>query len=234
LIRYIQRRSLQEKYNAEKKIAELQLLLLRNQIYPHFTFNAINAISSSILQNKPVEANENILRLSRLMRSCVEYSDQLSRTIAEELEFVKNYLDLMKNRMDTRFEYKIEISDDVEFNWLIPKMITQIYVENAVKHGLNPMDEEGHLWIRVNKVGRRLQIEIEDNGVGRNQASVNGSTGTGKGLKIMEQFCETFNRFNQHKIRVKIIDLVDNSKHPTGTKVSLSIPIGLKYNFYEK
>ena len=234
LIRFIQRKALEEKYQAEKKISALQLLLLKNQIDPHFTFNAINAISASVLQGKPEEANNNIIRLSKLMRSSVEHGDRLSRTLSEELEFVKNYLDLLKSRMNPSFDYHIEIAEDVDLNCQVPKMITQIYVENAVKHGLRPLTGGGHLWIRVKKSDKNIRIEIEDNGVGRKKARSNGSSGTGKGMQIMDQFVETFNRYNTYKIRMEIIDKEDENYNSPGTKIILSIPTGMKYSLYEK
>ncbi len=234
LVQYLQRVSMRQKFKAEKKIAEMQLLLLRNQIDPHFTFNAINAISASVLQNNPEEANDNILRLARLMRSCVEQADQLSRSLSLELEFVKNYLDLLKSRMDHSFAYVIEIADDVDLNMQVPKMILQIYVENAIKHGIRPLKGGGQIWIRVKHTGQYLNIEIEDNGIGRVKARENGSRGTGKGMQIMEQFFVTFNKYNHQKISLEIKDLMDENQQACGTTIVLNIPAGMKYNFYEK
>jgi LytS/YehU family sensor histidine kinase len=234
LVQYLQRVSMRQKFEAEKKIAEMQLLLLRNQIDSHFTFNAINAISASVLRNKPEEANDNIIRLSRLMRSCVEQADHLSRSLSLELEFVKNYLDLLKSRMDKAFEYVIEIDDDVDLDIQVPKMILQIYVENAVRHGIRPLDKGGCLWIRVKQAAQYLNIEIEDNGIGRRKARENGSSGTGKGMQIMEQFFVTFNKYNHQKISIEIRDLINENQQACGTKIVLKIPAGMKYSFYEK
>jgi LytS/YehU family sensor histidine kinase len=232
LIRYLQRRTLRQMVNAEKKIAEMQLLLLRNQLDPHFTFNVINSISASILQSKPEEANRNLLTLSRLMRSGVMHSDNLSRSLAEELEFLHNYLDLMKARTDAGFEYRIEIADTVDLQLHVPRMITQIYAENAIKHGLRPLPSGGILVIRVSCDGKNIRLEIEDNGVGRHKAKANGSHGTGKGMTIMDQSIIIFNKFNQKKIRLDIADLEDGQGLSRGTLVTVVIPVGMKYRFY--
>jgi len=232
LIRYLQHRTLQQMVNAEKKIAEMQLLLLSNQLDPHFTFNAINSISASILQSKPEEANRNLLTLSRLMRSGVMHSDKLSRSLAEELEFLQNYLDLMKTRADQGFSYHLDLDDKIDLQWQVPRMITQIYAENAIKHGLRPLPGGGVLTIRVTAEGKNIRIAIEDNGVGRKNAKANGSYGTGKGMAIMDQSIIIFNKFNQKKIRLDITDLEDGQGKSRGTLVLIVVPVGMKYRFY--
>jgi LytS/YehU family sensor histidine kinase len=90
------------------------------------------------LLSKPEEANRNLLTLARLMRSCVVQPDKLSRSLTEELDFLQNYPDLMKARSEQWFEYHIEIEDTVDLQWQVPRMVTQIYVENAINHGLKP------------------------------------------------------------------------------------------------
>ena len=234
LIRYLQRRTLRQRYDAEKKIAEMQLLLIGNQLDPHFTFNAINSISASILGEKPEVANKNLLSLSRLMRSSVLQSDKLSRSLAEELDFLQNYIALIHNRMNGSFQYKIDLGGDVDLTWQVPKMITQIFVENAIKHGLKPINDGGLLLIRINNEGGNILLEIEDNGVGRRESHGKGDKGTGKGMSMIDQTIRIINKFNQKKIRLTITDLEDELGHPRGTLVGIVIPQGMNYRFYEK
>jgi len=233
-IRYLQRHALRQQYDAEKKIAEMQLLLLGNQLDPHFTFNVINAISASILHEKPDIANSNLLSLSRLMRSTVMQSDKLSRTIAEELDFLQNYISLIHHRMNGSFQFRIDLSEDVNLEWQVPKMITQIFVENAIKHGLKPLNQGGLLIIRINHNGNEILLEIEDNGIGRKMSQINGERGTGKGMSRIDQLIAIINKFNQKKIRLSITDLEDEQGQPRGTLVHLSIPAGMNYRFYDK
>ena len=234
LIRYLQRHTLRQRYDAEKKIAEMQLLLLGNQLDPHFTFNAINSISASILGEKPEVANKNLLSLSRLMRSSVLQSDKLSRSLAEELDFLQNYISLIHSRMNGGFQYRIDLGKDVSLECQVPKMIAQIFVENAIKHGLKPMKEGGLLIIRINHEGGNILLEIEDNGVGRITSRLNGEKGTSKGMSIIEHTIMIINKFNQKKIRLTIIDLEDEQGHSRGTLVRIVIPVGMNYRFYEK
>jgi two-component sensor histidine kinase len=234
VIRYLQRHALRQRYDAEKKIAEMQLLLLGNQMDPHFTFNVINAISASILQEKPEVANSNLLSLSRLMRSSVLQSDKLSRSLAEELDFLENYISLIHCRMNGSFQFKFDLSENVNLEWQVPKMITQIFVENAIKHGLKPLSKGGLLIIRIQRDGDNIILEIEDNGVGRKETITNGESGTGKGMSMIYQLITIINKFNQKKIRLTITDLEDEQGKSYGTLVHLAIPVGMNYWFYKK
>ena len=234
VIRFLQRHALRQRYDAEKKIAEMQLLLIGNQLDPHFTFNVINAISASILLEKPEVANSNLLSLSRLMRSSVLQSDKLSRTLAEELDFLQHYISLIHSRMNGSFHFQFDLSEDVNLEWQVPKMITQIFVENAIKHGLKPLNNGGLLIIRIHREGDNLILEIEDNGVGRKEAVKIGEKGTGKGMTMIDQLITIINKFNQKKIRLTITDLEDEQGQPRGTLVRLSIPSEMNYRFYEK
>jgi two-component sensor histidine kinase len=234
VIRYLQKRVLRQRYDAEKQIAGMQLLLLGNQLDPHFTFNAINSISASLLQDKPEVANNNLLALSHLMRSSVLQSDKLSRTLAEEIDFLQNYLTLLHSRMSGSFQFRIDLGQNVDLECQVPKMITQLFVENAIKHGLKPLNGGGMLIIRVDHENNVVIIEVEDNGIGRKQAGMTGEKGTGKGMEMMYQTIRIINRFNRKKIRLTITDLKDGQLHPSGTLIRITIPAGMKYRFFEK
>jgi hypothetical protein len=232
-IRYLQRKSLTQRYLAEKEVASLQLMLLNNQLDPHFTFNAINSISASILRERPAEANQNLLNLSKLMRSCVSQSNRLSRSLAEELEFLQHYIDLLRGRMERPFEYKLAIAPEVDLQWQVPRMVTQIYAENAIKHGLKPLTHGGVLTVRATSEKRNLLLAIEDNGVGRRSAAGNGSSGTGKGMAIIQEAIAIINKFNRQQITVVIHDLTDEKGQSSGTRITLTIPAEMNYSFYE-
>jgi len=231
LVQYLQRRRTRQLVDARQKISEMQLLLLNDQLDPHFTFNAINSISASIMDEKPEEANRNLLSLSRLMRSFVQHHDKLSRTLAEELDFLQNYLVLMHTRLNTVFTCQIDIGDEVDLNVQVPRMITQIFVENAIKHGLKPLKEGGELKVIVHQQGNQVMIDITDNGIGRKEAGKRGEHGAGKGMIFIDQSIKIINNFNQKKIRYQVTDLADEHSNSTGTLVSITIPIGMNYRF---
>jgi len=231
---YIQRRLLKQRYDAEKQIAGLQLMLLKNQMDPHFTYNAINAVTSLLMQSRNEEANQKLVSLSKLMRSGVEHAGRLARPLGEELSFVNNYVDLVRHRLNEDFRYTITVAPEVDLSWQVPRMVTQIYVENSIKHGLIPLETDGKLDLRVFTDKRSIVIEIEDNGIGRQRAAINGTGGTGKGMAVMEQFYALFNRFNKEKITCTITDLYHDDRQPAGTLVRITIPQDFRYSFYGK
>ena len=223
LIMKIQRSQLEKRFNTEKKVTELQMKLVRNQLDPHFTYNTINAIGASVLEDKPKEAYKNILLLAKLMRFGVEHSDKLSRTLKEEVEFVRSYLDLMKDRVVSGFEYSVNLDPAVNLSTPVPKMILQIYVENAIKHGIRHLESGGEIKISASRHEETLQLVIEDNGVGRKIASSKGSDGTGMGSGIMDQYYDLYFKVTNVKVVAEVVDLTHPDGQPSGTKVVINI-----------
>lgn len=229
---YLQRRVIRQRLQAERKLSALQLHMTRNQLDPHFTFNALNAISASILNKKPGEAHRDLIALSRLMLSSIAQSGSLSRTITEEVGFLRDYLDLMKSLTEGAFEFEIRIDPAIDLSWQVPRMVIHTYAENALKHGLMPKNEGGALIIGITpRTHGCYVISIEDNGIGRAAAAKSGANGAGQGTQIMEQFYGILNRYNKEKITCEIIDMVDPSGYPCGTRVEISIPGGMRYEF---
>ncbi|HPS61651.1 MAG TPA: histidine kinase [Bacteroidales bacterium] len=224
--------SLRKRVEAERKIAEMQLLLLGNQLDPHFTFNAINSISASILHQDSSVANRNLLSLSRLMRANVMQSDRIDRSLAEELDFLQNYISLIHSRMESCFRYRIDLEEGVNLSIRVPKMMTQIFVENAIKHGLKPNLAPGVLTVRIRNMEHGVVIEVEDNGVGRNNTTDEESKGTGKGMAIVTQTIGVLNRYNTQQIRLEVTDGRNDQGAPCGTIVRLSVPDRIRYRFY--
>jgi hypothetical protein len=228
------RKSMQEKLESEKKIAELQLLSIRNQIDPHFTFNAMNSIASVILKDDKEKAYSFFVKLSNLIRQVLTSGDKVTRTLAEELVFVQNYLEIEKLRFRDSFQFRINIVQPVNLNQEVPKMVIQTYAENALKHGLlNKKDGAGELLITIGEEGNMLHIEIEDNGIGREQARLMGEKSTGKGMMILNFYYEFFDKYNDQKIQHMVTDLYTEVNEPAGTRVTVLIPTGFKFKMTE-
>ena len=230
LIRLLQHIQLKRRYETEKKLTAFQLSSIKSQMDPHFIYNIINTIGSSIYKENRDEAYKSVVNFSTMVRTLLASSDQLSRPLSEELEFTRSYLELQKARFRDKFNYSIEMSSDIDSDTELPKMIIQTHAENAIKHGLIPKESSGTLHINIFPVKDYLTIEIEDNGVGRKHARLKGTTSTGKGIHIMEQFFEMYNRYNKPPIRQEIIDLYDTQKNPAGTKVVISVPLNYNRN----
>ncbi len=214
----------QEHLETEKRMVELRLLNLQNQIEPHFTFNALNSIASIILKEDKNLAYSYFVKFSKLIRRTMSSSESLVRSIDDEIAFVKDYLDINRLRFEYSFEYTVFIDPEIELSDLIPNMTIQTFVENAIKHGLADLAGNGKLKIEVLKNNGNLHISVEDNGVGREKARQTAHLSTGKGLKILTGYFDYFNSFNKQKINWKIIDLYKSDGTAAGTRVEVNIP----------
>ncbi len=222
----IQAINLSRKKKVESRINELQLKSTLSQLDPHFAFNVINTISTSILKDKKEKANDYLVGFSRLLRTSLEYSDKISWPVEKEIKFVRDYLNLQKARFDKVFQYKLDIDETVNQSVQIPKMIVQGYVENAIKHGLRPKGADGLLTIKVQQNNRSILIVIEDNGIGRAESLKSKRTsGTGKGLKLNSELIDLHNKLMNTSIRVHVDDLTGPDNRPLGTRVSVDIPV---------
>lgn len=207
----------------EKKITDLQLQIVRNQLDPHFSMNAINSIIAGIGNENREESREHLMHYAHMHRSLVLSSDQIVRSLRDELDFTANYLALEKYRFKDRFNYEISVKPDVNREIQIPKMLLQIHVENAVKHGLTAKQSGGMVTVRCVKENSNLLIEVEDNGVGRQFAKANSEQSTGKGQKVMDEYIMLYNKYNKEKITCEIMDLFDTENNPAGTLVKIQI-----------
>ncbi|MFO7668154.1 MAG: histidine kinase [Bacteroidales bacterium] len=223
IIMNLQKKTLMRKYETEKQISELQLSLLRNQLDPHFMLNAINSVIYSVKHNQSEKAAENLHRFANLYRSLLLSGSSTRRTLMEEIKFTEDYLMLEKMRFKDRFDFEISISNEVEPELLVPKMLIQVYTENAVKHGLNTIKGNGRISISVYRENEYLVIKVEDNGVGRVYSANHNSGSTGKGLMLMEEYFRVFSQhFNQH-ISAQIDDLLHENGSAIGTLVIIRI-----------
>lgn len=224
LIRRIQKNQLEKQYAIKQQVVELQLKTIKNQMDPHFTFNVLNSIASAIYENNKDVAYDYFTKLSRLVRRILDDSEKISRTLEEEINFVKDYLDVEKIRYGDKLSYNINLADEVNLNWKVPKMLIQIYVENAVKHGIRYKKDAGYLEIIIDSDDKYLHLEITDNGIGRQKASELGSKSTGKGKLIIQQYYEYFSKKSKNKILQNTYDLKDKDGNSIGTKVVLKVP----------
>ena len=225
------RKKLEASLRLEKQFTELQLKTIKNQMDPHFTFNAINSLGSLIFREKKEKAYDYLVNFSNLIRTTVESSDKVSRSLKEEIKFVENYMEMQNFRFKDKIEFNIEIDDQIDMEMQVPRMVIQIHVENALKHGLAPCDYKGKLDVRALKNSGDVIIEIIDNGVGREKAKELNKNSTKKGLQITDQYYSLINKFNKNKITQEITDLCDGSGETAGTKVSIHIPLDINYEF---
>lgn len=212
-----------------KEMARLQLNALKKLIDPHFTFNAINSIAAMVYREQRDDAYQYFTKFSRLIRLGFETSDEVIRSIREELDFVTSYLELEKLRFRERFNYCIRVGEGVNQDWKIPKMIIQIYVENSIKHGFSGIESGGLVEVDLDAVGDNLRITIRDNGVGRKNKNQHKNDSLGKGTSIIDNYLRLINEYNQSKIKLETTDLVNSDGRAGGVEVMIMIPIQFKY-----
>jgi sensor histidine kinase YesM len=211
----------------EKKIATVEMGSLRAQMNPHFMFNSLNSINNFILKNDPDNASGYLTKFSRLMRLILDNSRNEWVLLENELKALELYIELEALRFDNAFDYRIEVTEDVNPEAvLVPPMIIQPYVENAIWHGLLHRKESGgkldiHIW----KNGGMLNIEIEDNGIGREEAKKRKSKTATKqkshGMEITSQRLEIVNKLYGVHASVAIKDVVNGMGESEGTVVLL-------------
>ncbi|WOI23292.1 sensor histidine kinase [Nonlabens ulvanivorans] len=150
-----------------QKLSELQLKALRSQMNPHFVFNSLTAIQYYINENDFETSDRYLVKFSRLIREFFELSKEQHITIEREIELLKNYLDLESLRFNKKLNYNIEVDPDLNLKDIIPSMLLQPIVENAVNHGIFNKSVAGLITVKFIKLDeKQIQIHIIDDGVG--------------------------------------------------------------------
>ncbi len=210
---------------ANKKIGELRLMALRSVMSPHFIFNVLNSIQYFIAKNDRLNAINYLSMFSKLVRSVLTHSVNNKISLSEEIELLKNYIQLEMVRFENKFTFSIEIAPEVDpESIIIPSLLIQPYVENAILHGLYNKKSSGELSIRVFEDEDVLTFIIEDNGIGREAAlklrMENFPTHNSMGINITEERLKLINLGQQ--ATVKIEDLRDENG-ACGTSVKIII-----------
>lgn len=229
--RYIKgiQRSAELRRQFENQIAEVRMNLLRSQMNPHFIFNSLNSINHFILSNDSQNASGYLTKFSRLMRLMLDNSRSEWVPLVNELKALELYIQLEAMRLNRSFTYVLKIEEGIETESLIlPPMLLQPFVENAIWHGLmHRKDNAGQLIIQVSEKDARLSISIRDNGIGREASrglqQKNQGTRKSYGIKITEERLLMVNGIYKVNATVKINDLTDNAGTATGTEVIIEM-----------
>ena len=146
----------------EAHLAQAKLQALRMQINPHFLFNTLNAIST-LVHTSPHTADEMITDLSELFRASLESSDDQEIPLSRELELLRRYLAIEQRRFGQRLEVEQNIDPEI-LNALVPPLILQPIVENAIRHGIEPQADVGRIAVNVGRDGNQIRLSVSDNG----------------------------------------------------------------------
>ena len=217
----------------EKKLANVEMSALLAQMNPHFLFNSLNSIDSYIIRNESRKASEYLNNFARLMRLILQNSRSNYISLKDELEALDLYLQMEELRFKDKFRYEINIDKDLELSSiLIPPMLIQPFVENAVWHGLMHKKDgiTGTVEINISQRDNNLVCVIQDNGIGRAKAEELKAQKTGgrkrsMGMQITRDRIEMINKLYNTNNSVQIEDLKDETGHARGTRVELIVPV---------
>ena len=210
-----------------QQINRVRMENLRSRISPHFTFNVLGREINQF--NGSEEVKNNLMELVKYLRRSLELTEKLSVSLQDELDFVQSYIGLESGRVGEDFTASVVVEEGLDAkSIMIPSMIVQIPVENAIKHGLAGKDDEKELTIRISREGKGVRIVICDNGRGYLPQVASSTRGTGTGLKVLYQTIQLLNTKNKNeKIRFNIGNRNDGQ---TGTQVSVYIPFHFSYD----
>jgi len=219
-----------EKAETGHKMAELELQSLRAQLNPHFMFNSLNAIQDLILKEDNDRSHLYLSRFSKLLRMLLDNANQPFISIKQELELIELYLSLENLRIPN-LQYSIERNPKLgNDERMIPNMMLQPYIENAIWHGLSNKKGERKLQVRIHENAAAIEFEIEDNGIGRKKAAeIKAQYRQGHHSKGMELLSKRFNLLSKEygeAILTTVTDL-ENNGEAAGTLVKIDVPFSL-------
>jgi len=189
--------------------------MLRYQLNPHFLFNTLNAISTLVLEQQTELANRMVTRLSSFLRYSLDNDPLQKITLKQELAALQLYLDIEKVRFEEHLSLEVDVSDEA-LDMLIPSLLLQPLVENAIKYGIARSEEDGHLRIAARVFAGDLLMEISDDGPGVELVDGRIPDAKGVGLRnTRERLHELYGL--QHSFRL-------SKTEPHGLTISIRIP----------
>lgn len=216
-----------EKAISQHKMAELELQSLRTQLNPHFMFNSLNAIQELILLEENEKSHIYLSRFAKLLRILLENAEKPFISLQKEIDFLQLYLGLENLRIPN-LQYSFSVDPSINQDEIvIPNMMLQPYIENAIWHGLSHKDSEKQLKIRIFMNGENIIYEVEDNGIGRKRSSeINGlyrRNHTSKGMVLLQKRFKLLNEEYNTTIHTTTEDVIKENS-VGGTVVKIKVP----------
>jgi two-component sensor histidine kinase len=199
---------------------EAQLKMLRYQLNPHFLFNTLNAISTLILEKNTELANRMVTKLSSFLRYSLDNDPLQKITLEQELQALQLYLDIEKVRFEERLSLEVDIEEAAK-DALIPSLLLQPLIENAIKYGIARAEGGGHLKISARVFAGDLLMEVSDDGPGCELVNNNIPDAKGVGLRNTRERLATIYG-SEHSIKLSKTD-------PHGLTICIRIPFAPKH-----
>ncbi|HEX3879214.1 MAG TPA: histidine kinase [Bryobacteraceae bacterium] len=197
----------------ERLLSEARLAALTSQINPHFLFNTLNSVSS-LIRTDPNQARIMVVRLSKVLRRLLRKHENFT-TLREELSFIDDYLSIEVVRFGDKLRFEKDVAQDT-LDMLVPSMLLQPLVENSIKHGLSTKVEGGSIRIAATRTGSRLNLVVEDDGIGIPESKLQRLLDSGIGVtNVNERMKVLFG--GEYRMWVE-------SQPGHGTRVMLEVP----------
>jgi two-component system sensor histidine kinase YesM len=214
-------------YSIKTKNKKIALQSLRREMNPHFIFNSLNSVNQFISENKELEANKYLTSYSNLMRNMMENSNKDFVTLNNEVEQLKKYLDLEHLRFNEKFDYEITIDDALDGDAvLVPNMLLQPHLENAIWHGLRYKEGKGFLKLDFKLKNNMVKVIVDDNGIGltksRELKTTNQKVHESRGMTNTRERISLLNELYKKNISLKISE---KENPETGTRIEISFPL---------
>lgn len=220
------RKNERERFQLQHQLSELKIEALRAQMNPHFIFNALNSINRYIIRSDRETASDYLVKFSKLMRLVLENSKSSLVTLQNETDALRLYIEMEQLRFDHKFDYSISIDPTIDKErTMIPPLVLQPYVENAIWHGLLNKGAAGTVSISIiNNKNNSLFCTVEDDGVGRERAAEMKSKTLGSNKSFGTEITrERIKLLNGDDRNFRIVDLYDADQRPAGTRVEITL-----------
>ncbi|MCT4586249.1 MAG: histidine kinase [Carboxylicivirga sp.] len=219
------RKRVGEKQALTTRLNEIRIRSLQGQLNPHFIFNALNSIQYFILSSKLKDALDYLGSLSGVIRKNLHNLGEEMIPLDDEVKFIQEYLRLEQMRFKEKLDFEIDINTHTK-GILVPPMLFQPIIENAIKHGIMHSPKNGMIYIHI-KEDSTLNILISDNGIGRDKAkqiAIENGTSNGIAIEITKERLKLLNqKFKTNAYTFNIEDLKDENGQPEGTRVCISL-----------
>jgi ligand-binding sensor domain-containing protein len=216
-----------ERLRIQNKMIQLEQKALQAMMNPHFIFNVMNSIQNYLSSHDQFSANQYLSSFAKLIRKNMDIATESFISLDDEITYLNLYLSLEKVRFEDRLIYMIEKDQELDMeDVVIPTMLIQPFIENAIWHGIMPSEKQGNIHIKFMYVNDELHIEIKDNGVGIDNSISNKpekKDHTSRGIGLVLERIQLINQTSEHSIQVKI----HQNESESGTTVMIFMPINM-------
>lgn len=214
------------KKQAALKQNDLQQQVLRAQMNPHFIFNVLGSIQNFMMQNDTQKASRFLSRFASLTRATLNNSAAETISLADEIDMLRNYIELEKMRSGNKFDYEIQFDNDLEVDFIqIPPMLIQPFIENSIKHGFKNTNKDGLLNLSITDKTDWVEFIIEDNGEGIQRKNAESKEHKSMAMQIFEKRRKLIQQKHNKDFKFEMVNLKDINPEKTGVCITVHIPI---------